>query len=150
MLAGHHDRVRRADRRGADRRLRRVRRRDARARSRSRASRARSRGERMRAWDVVWGDGTRDVVIENSYVDVDERASSPPATSEIDADGLFSLGYPRKDGGEEINARVRDDATAARRPAARLRLDDYPVDGAAVRRVPPLRRVRDAVRLRHA
>ncbi len=27
--------------------------------------------------------------------------------SEIRTDGLFSLGYPRDDGGEEINARFR-------------------------------------------
>ena len=27
-------------------------------------------GDRMRAWDVVWGHGTADVVIENSYADV--------------------------------------------------------------------------------
>ena len=47
----------------------------------------------------------------------------------IDADGRFSLGYPRKDGGEEINARVR----LTDRPIADLRhafeLDDYPVAG---------------------
>ena len=43
----------------------------------------------------------------------------------IEADGRFSLGYPRKDGGEEINARVR----LTDRPIADLRhafqLDDY-------------------------
>ena len=49
--------------------------------------------------------------------------------SEIRADGKFSLGYPRKDQGEEIDARVRLD----RRPLADLRhafqLDDYPMQG---------------------
>ena len=51
------------------------------------------------------------------------------ASSEIRADGLFSLGYPRQDGGEEINARVR----VARRDLDSLRhafgIDDYPVSG---------------------
>jgi len=48
---------------------------------------------------------------------------------QIRADGKFSLGYPRKDQGEEIDARVRLD----RRPLADLRhafqLDDYPMQG---------------------
>ena len=50
--------------------------------------------------------------------------------SEIRADGRFSLGYPRRDGGEEINARI----SFAGRPVADLRhafgLDDYDLDGA--------------------
>jgi len=44
--------------------------------------------------------------------------------SSIEADGLFSLGYPRSDNGEEINARVR----IVKRPLPDLRhafaLDD--------------------------
>ena len=50
------------------------------------------------------GAGSRaDVVIENSYADVKNAVISAGA-SEIAARGLFSLGYPRKDGGEQINA----------------------------------------------
>jgi translocation-and-assembly-module (TAM) inner membrane subunit TamB-like protein len=85
-------------------------------------------GERMRAWDTVWGRGTAKVVIENSYVTVSESVITDGA-SEIRTDGKFSLGYPRRDNGEEINARVR----ITRRRLADLRhafeLDDYPVDG---------------------
>jgi autotransporter translocation and assembly factor TamB len=85
-------------------------------------------GERMRAWDVVWGRGRAKVVIENSYVTVENGVISKDG-SEIRADGLFSLGYPRKDGGEEIDARVR----ISKRPIADLRhafeLDDYNLDG---------------------
>ena len=85
-------------------------------------------GERMRAWDVVWGDGAADIAIEKGYVTV-ENSAIRSGTSVIEADGRFSLGYPRKDGGEEINARVR----LTDRPIADLRhaflLDDYPVDG---------------------
>jgi hypothetical protein len=88
----------------------------------------RFRGDHMRAWDVVWGTGNADIVIENSYVTVKNGRLQSGASS-IDADGRFSLGYPRKDGGEEINARVRVD----RRSVADLRhafdLDDYPVEG---------------------
>lgn len=85
-------------------------------------------GDRMRAWDVVWGRGSADVVIENSYVNV-TRSSLVSGDSEINATGKFSLGYPRRDGGEEIDARVR----MRRRPMADLRhafeLDDWPIEG---------------------
>ena len=85
-------------------------------------------GDQMRAWDVVWGQARADFVIENSYALV-KQAVLTSGESEITADGKFSLGYPRRDGGEELNARVR----LARRPLRDLRhafeLDDYPVDG---------------------
>jgi translocation and assembly module TamB len=88
----------------------------------------RFRGERMRAWDVEWGSGAASIVIENAYVDVTD-AIVRQGGSAIHATGRFSLGFPRRDGGEEINARIRLD----RRPLADLRhafeLDEYPVDG---------------------
>lgn len=85
-------------------------------------------GERMRAFDVEWGAAKGSVVIENSYADVKEVAIANEG-SEILTDGRFSLGFPRRDGGEEINARVR----IVKRPVMDLRhafaLDDYPVEG---------------------
>lgn len=85
-------------------------------------------GDRMRAWDTVWGHGTAKVVIENGYAIVSESLITD-GTSEIKTDGTFSLGYPRRDHGEEINARV----FITRRPLKDLRhafeLDDYPVEG---------------------
>ncbi len=87
-------------------------------------------GDRMRAWDVLWGRGTADIVVENSYALV-SKSEIASGDSVITAEGKFSLGYPRKDKGEEIDARVR----LTRRPLADLRhafeLDDYPVDGVA-------------------
>ena len=85
-------------------------------------------GERMTAWDVVWGSARGTAVIENSYTDVKDVVITSGGST-IRADGRFSLGYPRRDGGEEINARVR----IVNRPLADLRhafqLDDYPVEG---------------------
>ncbi len=85
-------------------------------------------GDRMRAWDTLWGHGTAKVVIENSYAIVRESVITD-GQSEIRTDGTFSLGYPRRDNGEEINARV----FITRRPLVDLRhafeLDDYPVEG---------------------
>ena len=67
------------------------------------------RGERMRAFDVVWGAVTGRAVIENSYADVSNVAILA-GDSAIHVDGRFSLGYPRRDGGEEQRAQDRDDA----------------------------------------
>ena len=86
-------------------------------------------GEQMRAWDVEWGAATADLVIENSYVDI-AGAQITRGGSTMDVEGRFSLGFPRRDRGEELNARVR----MAGRPVADLKhafeLDDYQMDGA--------------------
>jgi hypothetical protein len=85
-------------------------------------------GERMRAWDVLWGHGTGDLVIENSYVAIKNGVVSNDG-SRIDAEGRFSLGFPRKDHGEEINAVIK----VSKRPLVDLRsafgLQDYRFDG---------------------
>ncbi len=85
-------------------------------------------GERMRAFDVVWGAAKGSTVIENNYTDVKDVVITS-GDSTIEADGRFSLGYPRKDNDEEINARIR----ISKRPLSDLRhaflLDYYPVDG---------------------
>jgi hypothetical protein len=85
-------------------------------------------GDRMRAWDTIWGHGVADLVIENSYVTITKSVIEDKG-SLIDAEGRFSLGFPRQDGGEEINANIR----MVNRPLADLRhafvLDDYPVEG---------------------
>jgi hypothetical protein len=66
--------------------------------------------------------------VENRYVNVKDGVVRV-GDAEIRADGLFSLGYPRDDGGEEINARIR----VARRDLDSLRhafgIDEYPVSG---------------------
>ena len=86
------------------------------------------RSEGMRAWDVMWGSGRADLAIENSYVFV-SNATMASGDGEIRADGQFSLGYPRRDGGDEIDARIR----VTRWPLSALRhafdLDDYPMEG---------------------
>ncbi len=85
-------------------------------------------GEDLRAFDTLWGDGSARIVVDNKYVDVKDGVVRAGG-SEIRADGLFSLGYPREDRGEEINARIR----VARRDLDSLRhafgIDGYPVSG---------------------
>jgi hypothetical protein len=85
-------------------------------------------GEDMRAFDTLWGDGRARIVVANHYVDVSESVVKLGA-AEIRADGRFSLGYPRDDGGEQIDARLR----VTKRDVDSLRhafgIDEYPVSG---------------------
>lgn len=86
------------------------------------------RGEELRGFDAQWGAATGHVVVQNSYVTVKDAIVRADG-SEIRVDGLFSLGYPRDDGGEEIDARFR----VTRRDLDSLRhafgIDEYPVTG---------------------
>ena len=63
-------------------------------------------GGHLRAWDTLWGAGTARIVVENSYLTVTDGVVRS-GDSEIRAEGLFTLGYPRSDRGEEIDARFR-------------------------------------------
>ncbi len=88
-------------------------------------------GQRMFAWDVDWGATTGDVLIEDAYADV-RNVRITSGGSDIAVDGRFAIGYPRQDGGDEIDARIR----VVDRPLADLRhafgLDVYPVEGTVV------------------
>jgi len=85
-------------------------------------------GSEMRAWDVNWGDVDGDFVVENSYANI-SRAVIRSGLSRMDVTGQYSLGYPRADGGEQIDGVIR----VTDRPLADLReafdLQDYDVDG---------------------
>jgi hypothetical protein len=85
-------------------------------------------GEQMRAWDVVWGSVRGNALIHDSYVDVD-GVTITSGPSVITTTGRYSLGFPRKDLGEEINAHI----DIKGRPVADLRhafgIDDYDIDG---------------------
>jgi hypothetical protein len=88
----------------------------------------RFRGHAMRAFDVVWGDAEGDVVVENSYAQIG-KAVVRQGASRIDISGLFSLGYPRRDRGEEINARFRIEGRPVLDLLDAFDLEDYPVTG---------------------
>ena len=85
-------------------------------------------GRQVRAWDVDWGTVDADVVIEDAYADVRNTLITSDR-SEMGVDGRFAIGYPRADGGDEIDARIR----IVDRPLADLRhafgLDTYRVEG---------------------
>jgi hypothetical protein len=85
-------------------------------------------GEDLRGFDTWWGSGDAHIVVEDGYVRVRDGIVALN-DSEMRFDGLFALGFPRDDGGEEINARIR----VVRRDLDSLRhafgIDQYPVSG---------------------
>ena len=108
-------------------------------------------GEDVRAWNVEWGTGRGEFVVENSYLDViggDFRRGG----SAMGIDGQFSLSWPRRDGGEEMNAVVRLESF----PAASIRAafgltEGYLIEGPAtgeMRLYGPYRRLFGVGRLR--
>ncbi len=87
-------------------------------------------GEHLRYWDVDWGRTRGRAVIENNYADV-TNATFERFGGRIVTNGRYSLGYPRKDKGQELDARI----TITRWPIREFRhaflMDDWPVDGLA-------------------
>ena len=84
--------------------------------------------EDMRAFDVNWGEGEAGLVIQNSYVDVTAGRMQKDG-GEIVVDGRFSLGFPRRDKGEEINGRIRVTKWTAADFKHAFDIDDYDVEG---------------------
>ena len=88
-------------------------------------------GEGVRAWNVEWGAGRGEFVVENSYLNViggDFRRGE----SALRVDGQFSLARPRNDSGEEMNAVVQLESFPASsiRAAFGLR-EGYLIEGPA-------------------
>ena len=85
-------------------------------------------GQQLRAWGVFWGTALGEIVVEDGYVDV-TNGYVGDGPSELHLDGRFAAGFPRRDGGEEINARFR----LVSRPAVdfrdAFRLEGYPIEG---------------------
>ena len=85
-------------------------------------------GEHMRAWDVLWGRATADLIVQGGYVDIANSRIGKGDESRLNADGRFALGF-RRDDAEEIRARVHFENW----PVADLRhafmIDDWPMDG---------------------
>ncbi len=84
--------------------------------------------ENLRAFDVEWGSGAAGLVIQNSYADV-TGGRMRKDSGEIVVDGRFSLGFPRRDKGEEINGRIRVAKWTAVDFKHAFDIDDYDVAG---------------------
>ena len=85
-------------------------------------------GRDLRGWDVNWGTARTALVVENSYVDIAD-AEIEKGDARMRVQGRFSLGFPRRDGGEEMRARIQMFDWPLRDLRHAFVLDDYPVDG---------------------
>ena len=85
-------------------------------------------GEEIRAWDVLWGSLRGKVIIENNYADVSDVVIRSD-DSVIYTDGRFSIRYPRRDGGEEIDARVRLEHRSVSDLRQAFKVHEYPIEG---------------------
>ena len=86
-------------------------------------------GEQMKVWDVVWGPAVGDLVIENRYVTITNGVIGNPSGASMLADGKFSLGYPRDDGGDDIDARIQIKNWPLKEIRHAFKQDDWPVEG---------------------
>ena len=84
--------------------------------------------DNFRAFDVTWGRAKAALVIQNSYVDVTDGQVEKGGGLVV-VGGRFSLGFPRRDRGEEINASVRVSAWTADDFKQAFGIDDYDVQG---------------------
>ncbi|HXT69574.1 MAG TPA: translocation/assembly module TamB domain-containing protein [Vicinamibacterales bacterium] len=86
-------------------------------------------GDQMHAWDVDWGTASGDVVIENNYLDLKNGVITYPGGGRVVTSGRYALGYPRADGGEEINADIDVQNMPLEPLKKAFELVDWPVTG---------------------
>ncbi len=84
-------------------------------------------GDAIEAWNVDWGRGEGDIVVEDGILEVTGARFRQPASS-LAVDGRFAIG-PARPGREEINARFAVDALPARYIRDAFELDGYTIDG---------------------
>jgi hypothetical protein len=82
----------------------------------------------IRSWDVVWGTGRADLLVEGGYVTVTNSVIGA-APARMVVNGKYSLGYPRADGGEEFDARITVESWPLTDFRHAFELDDWPVVG---------------------
>ena len=85
-------------------------------------------GKAIQAWDVPWGRGRGRVVVEDGYVDVLDGVFDRDS-SVVEVDGRFAIGFPRADGGEEINARFGLTSFPAQRLRDVFSIEGYEING---------------------
>lgn len=85
-------------------------------------------GDGITAWNVRWGYGTGDIVVEDNYLDVFDGIFRD-GPSELQVDGRFAIRFPRRDGGDEINARFGLAGIPTTHVREAFELEGYAIDG---------------------
>ena len=84
-------------------------------------------GDEIEAWNVEWGRGEGDIVVEDGILEVTDGRFRQAASS-LAVDGRFAVG-PARSGREQINARFKVDALPAQYIRDAFELDGYTIDG---------------------
>ena len=84
-------------------------------------------GDAIEAWNVEWGRGVGDIVVEDGMLEV-TGGRFLQAASSLAVDGRFAIGPPRS-GREEINARFAVDGLPAQYIRDAFALEGYTIDG---------------------
>ncbi len=84
-------------------------------------------GDAVRAWNVEWGRGEGDIVVEDAMLEV-TGGRFVQAASSLAVDGRFAIGEARP-GREEINARFAVDGLPAQYIRDAFSLEGYTIDG---------------------
>ena len=84
-------------------------------------------GDAIRAWNVEWGRGEGDIVVEDDMLEV-TAARFLQAASSLAVDGRFAIGAARP-GREQIDARFAVDALPAQYIRDAFALEGYTIDG---------------------
>ena len=85
-------------------------------------------GRDMRAFGVTWGRADAAIVIDDAYAIVQEATLSR-GDSRMQIDGRFSIGFPRADGGEPLDARFQLERWSLPELMDAFDLEEYPLDG---------------------
>lgn len=86
------------------------------------------KADNLRAFDVDWGTGQGQFVLQNAYADITNGRMQKDA-GQVLIDGRFSMGFPRRDRGEELNTRIRIVSWPMKDLRHAFDIDDYEVDG---------------------
>ena len=84
-------------------------------------------GDAIEAWNVEWGRGEGDIVVEDGILEV-TAGRFRQAASSLAVDGRFAVGTARS-GREQINARFEVDALPAQYIRDAFELEGYTIDG---------------------
>ena len=84
-------------------------------------------GDAIEAWNVAWGRGDGDIVVEDGVLEVTD-ARFLQAASSLAVDGRFAIG-PARPGREQIDARFAVDGLPAGYIRDAFALDGYTIDG---------------------
>ena len=104
-------------------------------------------GDAIDAWNVEWGRGAGDIVVEDSVLEV-TGARFRQAASSLAVDGRFAIGAARSGTRADSMARFEVDALPAQYIRDAFELEGYTIGRPDVRPDPPVRGLRRAARLR--